>query len=554
MTQISPHSRLLCLILCSVFLANSVLANQPEVNFWKERKANQTLALANPINNNAWPKAESFSTPSHALPIEKHSAFGLTPHKTHPKLVSLLSSLPSNLGSIRKINSPKAGTNRIVFHIQDVHLNNEAQSHIGKTVEALLKTGQVDLVALEGAFSPIDLRPFHNFLDQDSVRAAADYLLKTNKISGPIRAVLTSGNVMARNDIPSIIGIDDREHYTANVNAYRASTKEEGLKKSWQAAQEAIKSEKKNVFNRALFVFDQKASAYEKGEISFGDYAQTLNNIYDAEFQIKKHKMPKDHVPQLKNFVEALNLEKSLDFPRVETERSHLIHDLVNKLSEGERNDLLQMSVAHQAGVLSQIDFYKFIKDLCQKKSVSLARFPHMDAYIRYVLLAQAIDGEELLKEVKSLEGQIYESLIQTELEKNQVEESRYSNLMGKLLNFSLTKEEWEESKKTAVIPAKAGIQSSNSSQRNVYGLDPRFRGDDDIKPFKSFYEKAELRDQAMAQNLMKAIEKQSAQVVILVTGGFHSNGIQSRLAEKGFTTVTFVPRLTKLDSKGENS
>ncbi|MBI4396053.1 MAG: hypothetical protein HY548_03090, partial [Elusimicrobia bacterium] len=110
-------------------------------------------------------------------------------------------------------HAPKAKA--IVIHILDVHQHLEAQEHISRTIQELMNRKVVDLVALEGAFEPIDLSRLRAFPDRDTIRRVADHLLRTNKISGPVHAALTCPS-----DIPPFVGIDDPFHHRANVDAY----------------------------------------------------------------------------------------------------------------------------------------------------------------------------------------------------------------------------------------------------------------------------------------------------------------------------------------------
>jgi hypothetical protein len=49
---------------------------------------------------------------------------------------------------------------------------------------------RLNLIALEGTWGDIKLQPFRDFANRKAVELSADYLLKENKISGPIHAAL----------------------------------------------------------------------------------------------------------------------------------------------------------------------------------------------------------------------------------------------------------------------------------------------------------------------------------------------------------------------------
>src|SRR5262249_27514724 len=146
------------------------------------------------------------------------------------------------------------------------------------------------------------------------------------------------------------------------------------------------------------------------------------------------------------------------------------------RLSPVHRDRLMSDAMAYRMGQMRHTDFYRRLRDLCQSNQVPLSRFPAMDGYVRYVLLAESIDSEALFAEIKSLEAAHYQKLIRASQEAALVSRGKDLYLAGKLVDFSLTKEEWEEYK--------------------VGGLGK-------LPPFESFYLEAEARDAAMAAHVL---------------------------------------------------
>lgn len=77
----------------------------------------------------------------------------------------ILSALSPLRGSFRKVSFPNPSSSQgsLILHIQDVHMNPDAQRNIAETVRALLVSGQMDLIALEGSKEEINLLPFADF-------------------------------------------------------------------------------------------------------------------------------------------------------------------------------------------------------------------------------------------------------------------------------------------------------------------------------------------------------------------------------------------------------
>ncbi len=86
--------------------------------------------------------------------------------------------------------------------------------------------------------------------------------------------------------------------------------------------------------------------------------------------------------------------------------------------------------------------------------------------------------------------------------------------LTKKLIEFTLTKEEWHKLRKGRVS----------------------------CRAFEQFYEEAERRDEKMAENLRPFLTR--GKMIVLVTGGFHASGIEQTLKELKCTVIQFVPRM----------
>src|SRR4051812_38606449 len=113
-----------------IFATHCVFAHSLEVNIWSERK--KSYPLQGPAGLLLPPVAPNFLSSGFA---------SLAPY-----------------GTVRKVLKPSSGKSKgTVLHIQDVHMNLEAQTNISKAVTALNDQNQLGLVALEGAFDFIDL-------------------------------------------------------------------------------------------------------------------------------------------------------------------------------------------------------------------------------------------------------------------------------------------------------------------------------------------------------------------------------------------------------------
>ncbi len=546
-------------VFLSVTLISSSLpaANRTDTSIWSERRRH-SRASGNPGGKGSgfpFHTSSNLQSPnSLAFPelVQKGR-----PDPFPPAVSSVVRSLLGPHAQIRHVSPPSSGlpdrqagsasAAKIVVNIQDIHANPEAQENIGRLLQKFVQSNPVDLVALEGATSALNLERLRSFPRPNAVRAVANYLLKVNKISGPVHRAVTEPG-----EWPPFIGVDDKTHYEANVNAYlRAASLQERAAGELGAMERSLEREKAVRFPPALRAFDAAVAAYRKGTLSLGDYMAVLAR--------RTAPLP----AEIKTFLQALALERKLDLARVETERTRLLSELSRRLSPRATEELLQAAAAYRTGGVSHTDFYSSLRQLGRACGVSLEAYPALNDYIAYILLSNGLKIEALFAAVRRMETAAYDRLASSPEEKSIVAQSRALYLAQKLVRFELTAEEWGEYSSFRRRPESSPLPSgkdldpgfrtgtASTSRHNVYCGTGR-RGDD-MSPCEAFYEEAEFRDQAIADNLLQALsttyEVRGTPLAVLVTGGFHSQGITKRLNEAGYWTITVSPRITKLDS-----
>lgn len=507
------------------FLVNGPLAHAIETNVWKERKRVQLAALPVSLQD---PALQRMATPATSAILNSHLQSKMSALSGRNKL-ELLKSLPYSFGTVRNITLPHDVPNpKFVIHIQDIHANQEAQSNISHTIAKLISNNKNVLLALEGAFSGIDLTALKTFPRQDFVKTVADFSLQKNEISGAIH-----GAVLSEAQQVSVVGIDDAGHYAANVEAFKSTRRLVPAVKASLAEKIAlVEKNKPHVFNSKLLTFDRLITAYHQGRMEFGPYVKFLKQATPSfSFEVEK-------------FMEAWGLESRLDFGRVEKERSALLGEMNQKLKENDMAHLASAAAAFRAGELSSGDFYALFKVLAQSNGINLQSYPALNTYFQYVLLSEQIRSENLFSELAVLERAAYASLANTVEEKKLVAESQLFNLAAKLVDFTLTKEEWENYKTVIARERSSRPRQSVSSEKT-----DRFTSFA-MTPFEAFYREAELRDEKMAQNVLAAMDQSHTNVVVVVAGGFHASGLRDKLLKAGLGVVAFVPKVSKVDTE----
>jgi hypothetical protein len=509
-------------------LTNVVLGYAVESNIWADRRRSVERRSSGTLRASLPPATthvfSGLGVPAAVLPKEIQKGLPSAILSTHG---DLLRSLPFAHGSIRSVSPARNGTltGPVVIHMQDIHQNLDAQRNIASAVSALAP--HVDVIALEGTTRRIDLGRFRRFPDREVVRVVADEALIRNDITGPIHAGLVSTGTF-----PDIFGVDEAGHYAANIEAYRQSVPRlNPLKKDLSGLWNANTEESSRLLNPSLRVFHDAVCRYRDGRSSLTAYLSVLTS------QFAGRSLPSD----LGDFNRALAMESRLDFSRVEEERSQMIEVLAGKLSSAEMTHLLNRGMAYRAGQVRYADFYQYLETLCAARNVTLSRFPALRDYIQYVLVADRVNAERLLTQTAEVERQAYAGLIKTGDERRLIDESRRLYLTGKLLDFSLTPQEWGDyAFQSPVSPPGASFSTEGSPMIDGHAL----------ASFENFYREALARDDAMAKNVLTLTTSRPSTVVLLVTGGFHAPGLTERLTRSGATVVSFVPKVEKIEDK----
>jgi|GEM_PF-6712197 len=498
------------------FAVNVVYAHASDEGFWQERRRAVSRRVEVFSASVALGPASTvpFADALRPRPVSLTSALSFQTAESLPRNFirdksALFGALNAGAGSVRAVRFPVGAPTKTVVHVLDVHQNFEAQTHISETVTALTRDGAVGVVALEGAWGNLDLHRYRQFSDRDAVQHAADFLLRENKISGPIRSAMTTATPL----LP-FVGVDDPLHYKANVNAVRWSS-QHVFEDQARCAQrrESLEKEKQRVYSKDLKSLDAVARNWRKGQERLPSYVKTLTAGVPE----------KSLSPAIKTFLRASALESRLDFKAVESDRTRLVQRLSLVLKPEQFTQLAQDSVSYRAGELRYADYYDRLEKVCQGAGVSLTGFPFIKDYLRYVLTADGISVDDLNRDLEEAERWAFYRRAKTSEEKRLVQEDSLLCLQEKLLDFALVPSEWLRYQKE--------------------------KRDASLANYEVFYQEAQTRDDSMARNLLTAMGNAKTDTALLVTGGFHADGISKRLTQAGAVVIEFSPRVDRVDA-----
>ncbi|HXV28583.1 MAG TPA: UTP--glucose-1-phosphate uridylyltransferase, partial [bacterium] len=206
------------------------------------------------------------------------------------------------------------------------------------------------------------------------------------------------------------------------------------------------------------------------------------------------------------------------------------------------------------------------------KRPIAFENYPHWMQWLSYRMASQEIDTGSLFQEIAQLEKAVQLALIENKDEKRFLELYENFKLLGKLLHLELTRDEYNQIRlnRERIKPSYlAGELSSLVKGRSENRLGSFFekilkKRSQDGKipnPFASFfkeafhfYEKARTRDRMLVENALKTFANTKnagalrPQILVLIAGGFHTEGLTRHLTDRRIPHAVIVPRMTRLE------
>lgn len=453
-------------------------------------------------------------------------------------------SLPESYGSIKESFAPEGHTASVIY-IQDSHTSISAQKNLSNIIRLLTTKYGISSVYIEGASSSVDTSELSIFPDTSVKKTVADYCVKRGYIDGA-EYVSILENSEAGNEFITIRGIETRNLYMQNVHAFlRAEKISAGLSEFTDHLREIIILLKKHIYSKELQVFDTSISAFHTNQQSFDLYCNLLRNFADNNL------LHYEHLTQFIAFIELMQAEKQIDFNRADVERQQAVRSLTSMLSKDEAHDLLRKEFDYKTNTISLSEYSAYFRFVCGQNDFNVQAFPELTKLLNYISVYQTLVQDKVISEAESLEKLIFAQLIDNADEQMLYDISEFTRILSKLEHFHLSETMYNQYLRYRESLSFSTIQRFLTEKSRTY--DEQIACEDGfaviehhLQNFEEFYKVAQLRENAMIQNMTDLMDKNNEDKVILITGGFHKNGICDILRKRNIAYTLINPSTTK--------
>lgn len=457
----------------------------------------------------------------------------------------LKASIPEEVASIKipsqngRILEYHAGSKPFtIYYIQDAHVNIEAQKNIAKMIEILIQKKQIHLVCVEGGVGDVSLTEYRVGPKEKRVQIA-EQLLKEGKISGEEYLNFVE-------EYPLLLwGIESQVLYDENLIAF---TKVEPLIPSMTESIRQVRTALETL----------KPSLYPKEYLEFETKLKELSNKQDLQGEAKlllevskKQVVSISDYPNIQTLSSLIDIEAGADFERVDYERTQLVRELQRRVSKDKLKEVLELENANskENDPLKRADFYEALIKIAQTNSVPQEKFGALRAAIPYLREQNKIDSIVFFNEKEKLEKTIASNYLTTEEAKKLYQMSDDLTLLESLVKLELVPEKYQifmnERDRFKLANWKLFLTAQAEKSKASISLPSDLaKLDDTIDSFQSFYRIANIRDQALVENLTEKVREVKEAEIILIAGGFHKDRLVRKFLRIGFNVVVISPNV----------
>lgn len=210
-------------------------------------------------------------------------------------------------------------------------------------------------------------------------------------------------------------------------------------------------------------------------------------------------------------------------------------------------------SVAYRDGALELLRYASFLQASARRNRVDLSRCANLKRFLnrRQNYFGPDVDPDSLYRELEQADAAVREALYRSDDERRLDNLLHRLNIAERLLNISATPAEVAEFRarraEFAVRPFADFIRAHGGEED--CGADPElYQLNRYLDATAEFYRLADERSVKFVDNLVRKMDCCGQDLAVMLTGGFHTEGILAELQRRNIACVSVTPRLTRQD------
>ena len=450
-----------------------------------------------------------------------------------------------------KITSSRDGNSDItIINIQDLHCHPQTQRNISKIIAQIAEKYNLKEIYVEGGYGNIDLNWLTSIKDENIRKQVTEKLLEEGLLTGSEYYKLTSGN----KDV-ELKGIDEEDLHRDNVKRLAWIIENQNKYKDViKKVENEINILEKMYVNSRNERFNRDIEKYLTNEIDTRRfYRQLIKYVKDINANPDKYNnitaIRLEDYPNIVKFITLRKISKDIDVRKVTQQLQAVINELKNRLPYNVYTQLLKET----ENLSDSQKVVELITLLCKKEGIDLEyKYKALNDFLQSNEINRELNTVELVYEERQLITEIRKALSYNNEEYEITFVSDFSRFFKDYLEYKLTDADWKY------------FESGYEQFRQLYAkyatIDRIEEVEEDFAELNKYYGINDIRNEVFVNNLLQdkhpdvmeqskfredeEILRGSREVIIAVTGGFHSNALEDILQAKEVNTIVITPSI----------
>ena len=478
----------------------------------------------------------------YAIPMAEDS------NQKYEDVFNKASSISNEYGKIT--SSKDAQSDITVINIQDLHCHPQTQRNISKIIGQIADKYNLTKIFVEGGYGDIDVSWLNSIKDENVRKQVIEQLVEDGMLTGSEYYKLTSNN-----ESVELKGIDEKQLHQDNIKRLSLiienQDKYKELSKKINKEISFLEQRYVNIRNKR---FNSSIEDYLSNKIdSKRFYRQLIKYVKDINDNPDNYNnmtaIRLEDYPNISKFMTLRKVSKNINVRDVTQQLQIVINELKNKLPYNTYTRLLKET----ENFSDSQKVVELVTLLCDKEGIDLDyRYKSLGEFLKSNEINRELNTVELVYEERQLITEIRKALSYNNEEYEITFISDFSRYFQDYLEYKLTDADWKY------------FESGYKQFRQLYGkyatVDRIEEIEPDIAELNKYYEINDIRNEIFVNNLLQdeqptvlkqaklrqdeEILKNSKEVIVAVTGGFHSQALGDILQAKEVNTIVITPSI----------
>ncbi len=426
--------------------------------------------------------------------------------------------LPSELGQIQESYIPDPSyQGPVIVHLKTPHGHYESALNVKKIIHYLQDHHDITLLFAEGANGRLHPEYLDFFPEPSLNEKVSDYLAKEGELTG-VDLALLPGSHNSRRALEAL-GIENSDLYHRAYTAFRdVLNHSKSANSEMEARKLLLDREASKILPPEL---RDLIGVWQKFHSEHSDLSAVVKLLTKESKKLLgldlKDPISQFEWPQLSRFTALESLQTQLAGIKEQTEKQHLKHWLRERKLPTQIVARMTDKKTNQPRALLEHFYHK-----THSFGFRFKNFPQTTIKCHAAILQNELDAPALYSETHKLFDALFKIHIKTTEQGRLLDHYKTHFLIQKLLQLELTPGEWHELK-----------------QRRSFVHDPL------LAAASRFYKISTLREKVFLNKIESTLQNRPPQTVLLVTGGFHADGMAELFRKKGLAYIQITPKMT---------